>query len=396
MNKPKLAVLTSRFPYPIDKGDKLRLYHQLRDLSKHFSVHLFALHEKFITPESYQIIEPYCEKIQLYSLSFWQWPIQALHCLWHKQPLQMGYFFNSRIHANLKEAILLLKPDVVYVQLARMMPYADNLPFPIVLDLQDCFSLNYTRTAQQTSRLKSLFYQREARTMMNVETHLLKLPIETCIIAEHDKNALPVQPNQTHIVPNGVDTFFFQPLNDRKPFDLVFVGNLSYQPNQDAVRFLCEAIMPRLLQRMPHIRLLIAGANMPESMKQWESKHIECLGWVKDIRTAYASAKLFVAPLFSGAGVQNKMLEAMSMGMACITTPLVNASLNAPVSSVVLTANDAQSFCASIEALLNNPEQVRIMGESARKWVETNFQWHAANAKLIALIQQTINKQAIA
>lgn len=392
MNKPKLAVLTSRFPYPIDKGDKLRLYHQLRDLSNHFSVHLFALHENPIEPESYQAIAPFCDTIHLYKLSGWQWPKQALRCLWYKQPLQIGYFFNSSIHIRMKQAILTLNPDAMYVQLSRMMPYAEGLPYPIVLDLQDCFSLNYTRAAQQTSGIKSKFYNREAHTMANYETDLLTSPIETTIISALDKNALPLQPNKTIIIPNGVDTFFFQPLNNEKPFDMVFVGNLSYQPNQEAVRFLCESIMPQLLKQMPKARLLIAGANMPESMKQWGTNNIQCIGRVNDIRSAYGSAKLFVAPLFSGAGVQNKMLEAMSMGMPCITTSLVQTPLNAPINNTLLTAETANEFCEAIVRLLNNPEDGKIIGQAARQWVETNYQWKAANATLIELIQQTMNK----
>lgn len=392
MNKPKLAVLTSRFPYPIDKGDKLRLFHQLRDLSEHFSVHLFALHEKPIAPESYQAIAPFCDKIYLYKLTRWQWSKQALRCLWEKQPLQIGYFYNSNIHAALKQAITTLKPDALYVQLSRMMPYTEGLPYPIVLDLQDCFSLNYTRAAKQTVGLKAVFYRREAHTMANYETKLLSSPIETTIISALDKNALPLQPNNTTIVPNGVDTYFFQPLNNEKPYDMVFVGNLSYQPNQEAVCFLCKDVMPRLLKELPKARLLIAGANMPESMKQWETEHIRCIGRVNDIRSAYGSAKLFVAPLFSGAGVQNKMLEAMSMGMPCISTQLVQTPLNAPINSTLITAESADEFCKAIIHLMTHPEEGKIMGQNARQWVETNYQWKTANATLINRIKHVLNK----
>lgn len=150
--------------------------------------------------------------------------------------------------------------------------------------------------------------------------------------------------------------------------------------------------MPKLVQRIPSAKLLLAGANMPSFMKQWESNHIHCAGWMKDIRTAYASAQLFVAPLFSGAGVQNKMLEAMSMGMPCITTPLVNASLNAPVPNTVLTANDADGFVAHIEAILKNQEQAQSLGQAGRTWVENNYRWTTANTTLIEVIQKAIEK----
>ncbi|MBU3677380.1 MAG: glycosyltransferase, partial [Chitinophagaceae bacterium] len=246
--------------------------------------------------------------------------------------------------------------------------------------------------AKQSTGLQALFYAREARTMQAYETELLQSPIHTTIISKFDREALPVQPNNTRVVPNGVDTFFFQPLQGEKPYTLVFVGNLSYQPNLEAARFLCEVLMPKLVQRIPTANLLLAGANMPSFMKQWESTHIHCAGWMKDIRTAYASAQLFVAPLFSGAGVQNKMLEAMSMGMPCITTPLVNASLNAPVPNTVLTANDADGFVSHIEGLLKNREQAQALGKAGRKWVETHYRWTTANATLIEVIQHAMKK----
>ncbi len=392
MNKPVLAVLTSRFPYPIDKGDKLRLYHQLRDLSKQFQVHLFALHEKPIEAEHFAAIEPYCTQIKTYALGKMHWPQQALRCLWQNLPLQSGYFFSPTLKKQIQHDLQAIKPDAIYVQLSRMMPYTEGLSFPLVLDLQDCFSLNYTRAAKQSTGLRALFYAREARTVQGLETQLLQSPIHTTIISNFDREALPVQPNNTRVVPNGVDTFFFQPLQGEKPYTIVYVGNLSYQPNQEAARFLCEVLMPKLVQRIPSAKLLLAGANMPSFMKQWESNHIHCAGWMKDIRTAYASAQLFVAPLFSGAGVQNKMLEAMSMGMPCITTPLVNASLNAPVPNTVLTANDADGFCSAIEKILKNSEQAQAMGQAGRTWVETNYRWTTANATLIAVIQNAIAK----
>ncbi|MBU3676305.1 MAG: hypothetical protein FGM54_03870, partial [Chitinophagaceae bacterium] len=131
MNKPVLAVLTSRFPYPIDKGDKLRLYHQLCDLSKHFQVHLLALHEKPIEAEHLSAIEPYCTQIKTYALGKMHWPQQAWRCLWQNRPLQSGYFFSPKLKKQIQRDIQALKPAAMYVQLSRMVPYTEGLSFPL-------------------------------------------------------------------------------------------------------------------------------------------------------------------------------------------------------------------------------------------------------------------------
>lgn len=390
VNKPTLAVLTSRFPYPIDKGDKLRLFHQLRDLATAFEVYLFALHEAPISEEQLKQLQPYCKKINTYALPKTHWPAQTWYCLQNNLPLQLGYFLNKRVRTNMQHDIQQLHPDVMYVQLSRMMPYAEGLAFPKVLDLQDCFSLNYTRAMQRKQGPKAWFYQRESRTMAQYEKHILNHTDATTIISNFDKEALPIQPNACVVVPNGVDNTYFHPIEKKRSSDLVFVGNLSYQPNQDAVAYLVNEVMPRLHQQNPHIRLLIAGAHMPSYMKKWASNTIQCAGWFNDIRDAYASASLFVAPLFSGAGLQNKLLEAMSMGMPCVTTTVVNASLNAEHNKNILIADDADAISQAIVQLLNNKEAQVNIGHAARQHIEAHFVWKSANEKLIELLQQQI------
>lgn len=390
MNKPKLAVLTSRFPYPIDKGDKLRLFHQLRDLSKWFDIYLFALHEAPIIAAHLEKIQPYCKHIATYHLPKTHWPAQTLHCLQHNLPLQLGYFLNKRVRKAMQHEIQQLNPDVLYVQLSRMMPYAEGLPYPKVLDLQDCFSLNYARAAQHHSGPKAWFYQRESRTMAQYEKHILNHTDATTIISRFDKDALPTQPNSCVVIPNGVDHSYFLPIEKPRTSDLVFVGNLSYQPNQEAVAYLVNEIMPLLHQQQPDIRLLIAGAHMPSFMKKWESNTIQCAGWFNDIRDAYASASLFVAPLFSGAGLQNKLLEAMSMGMPCVTTSVVNASLNAAPDRNIVIANNANEISHAILHLLKNKNEQTRIGLAARQHIETHFVWESANEKLKQLLQEQI------
>ena len=390
MNKPKLAVLTSRFPYPIDKGDKLRLYYQLRDLSTWFDIYLFALHETPISEDHLKKLQPYCKHIVTYHLPKTHWPFQTLRCFQKELPLQLGYFLNHGVRKTMQHAIQQLNPDVLYVQLSRMMPYAEGLPYPKVLDLQDCFSLNYTRAADRHQGPKAWFYQRESRTMAQYEKHILNHTEATTIISRFDKDALPIQPNSTEVIPNGVDSSYFHPIAKARTSDLVFVGNLSYQPNQDAVAYLVNEIMPLLHKQQPGIRLLIAGAHMPTFMKKWESDTVQCAGWFNDIRDAYASASLFVAPLFSGAGLQNKLLEAMSMGMPCVTTSVVNASLNADPNRNIIIANNADEISRAILQLLTNKDEQTRIGLAARQHIETHFVWESANEKLKQLLQQQI------
>jgi glycosyltransferase involved in cell wall biosynthesis len=222
--------------------------------------------------------------------------------------------------------------------------------------------------------------------MKQFETSMLQWFDTTTIISEHDKSNLASQPNTTIVISNGVDLDYFQPQSITKTVDLLFLGNLSYQPNRAAVDFLIQHIMPALIKIRPTIKLNIAGAAMAEELKKYESSNIHLSGWHDDIRVAYASATLFVAPLFTGAGLQNKLLEAMSMKLPSITTSIVNASLHATENKEVIIANTTEEFVSKIIQLLDNPEQQIQLASQAYEFVSKKYGWDQSNQQLVDLL----------
>jgi glycosyltransferase involved in cell wall biosynthesis len=208
----------------------------------------------------------------------------------------------------------------------------------------------------------------------------------TTIISSFDKANLSVQPNQTVVIGNGVDYTFFSPQNIAKKYDLLFLGNLSYLPTQNAVRFLIDEVIPKLLLQRPQLTINIAGASMPSSYKAYNSPNITMSGWVEDIRNTYAEAKLFVAPLITGAGVQNKLLEAMSMALPCVTTSVVNASLQAVEGKQLIIANTCDEFVVQILNLLDNQEKQNRLSKEARRFIEESYSWEKSNAKLAQVL----------
>jgi glycosyltransferase involved in cell wall biosynthesis len=125
---------------------------------------------------------------------------------------------------------------------------------------------------------------------------------------------------------------------------------------------------------------------MPEELKKYESNNIHLSGWHDDIRVAYASARLFVAPLFTGAGLQNKLLEAMSMKVPSITTSIVNASLHATENKEVIIANTTEEFVSKIIQLLDNPEQQIQLASQAYEFVSKKYGWDQSNQQLVDLL----------
>jgi glycosyltransferase involved in cell wall biosynthesis len=209
----------------------------------------------------------------------------------------------------------------------------------------------------------------------NTEENSEKYPYVPCCAAEDTIN------NENSFYNN-----YFKPMQTDKKYDILFLGNLSYLPNQNAVQYLVEKIMPLLIQRKANIKVNIAGGSTLSENSRMNTPQINYSGWVKDSRVAYAETVLFVAPLFTGAGLQNKLLEAMSMGIPCIATSIANASLHAKPNEEIMIADDAVAFVDCIMYLLENEEKRRQLQVNAAKFIQDNYSWDSVNQKLLECI----------
>jgi polysaccharide biosynthesis protein PslH len=382
----KLLVLTSRFPYPLEKGDKLRIYHQLRELSAQHEVLLFCLSEQPVKPAHRAVLEALCQEVRVYQLGKPGLLWQLLRSLLSRLPVQATFFYRPRWHRALKSWVAAEQPDHAYVQLLRMAEYARDLPLPTTLDYMDCFSIGMERRSASSPPWLAWFFRLEARKLRRYERRLACLFTHHTIISAQDRAQLDLPADcEVHIIPNGIDTHFFQP-QTAAPADheLVFIGNLGYAPNVEAARVLGREIMPLLPTTY---RLLLAGARPTAAVRQLaHSPRVTVFGWVEDIRDAYSRGRIFVAPLFTGSGQQNKILEAMAMGIPCITTPLVNNAIGAREGEEVLLASNPAEFARQIERLQADEALYVRLQTQARRLVETQFSWQEATQRLSQLM----------
>lgn len=383
----KILVLTSRFPYPIEKGDKLRVFHQIRELSRQHEIVLCALSDIPVEDSEYAEMEQYCSTIYLLPLRKWKIAGRLLGFPMSPLPLQANYFFNPGHCKILEEIIETEQPDHIYCQLIRMAAYLKGNPIPATLDYMDTFSVGMERRAEKASGLIRPFLKWEARRIRNWEQRVFSWFRYHTIISKQDRDALVIpQKDRIVVVPNGVDTDYFEPRSDVTPeFDLVFVGNMGYHPNIIAARFLVETVMPLVWQQQPEVRLLLAGARPSREVQALAGDRVSVSGWVEDIRDAYSMGKVFVAPLFSGSGQQNKILEAMAMGIPCITTPLVNNAIEAESEKEVILADSADQFAGQIIRLLQDSTLRDTLSRAGRRRVSTHFSWESSAQLLSAL-----------
>jgi polysaccharide biosynthesis protein PslH len=380
----KLLVITSRIPYPLEKGDKLRIYHQLKFLSQHFQICLCALNDAEIHPKAEAELKKYCSEIHFFSFNKLQIASGVLQAFIKGEPLQVGYFYHSSIQHKLDEVVKNFNPDFIFCQLVRTAKYALNYPQAKTLDYMDALSKGTERRIEHASFWMKWILKIETKRLKIFETKVFNAFNTHCIISEEDKKYIS-HPNSHKIavIPNGIDLDFFKPIATNKKYDVVFTGNMSYPPNVKAAQILAVQIQPLLKE---NLKLLISGAQPAKEVLSLQSSSCEVSGWVDDIRTSYASAKLFVAPLHIGTGLQNKILEAMAMKIPCITTSLVNASLGAKENEEVLIAETAEQFADKILYLLQDPEKANEIADKAYLFISKKYNWQQSTNELVKLI----------
>ncbi len=388
----KLLVLASRFPYPLEKGDKLRLYHQLREWSRTCEITLFALTDAPVSPADLAEIALYCHRIEVFQLRKMAQAWGIMSAFWQNKPLQTGYFFDQKARQRLELLANEVAPDHLFCQLVRTAAYAEKIAIPATIDYMDTFSLGMERRKKRSPWWLKPILSREAHTLARWEARVFRWFRGHSIISQQDRDALAFPDAQNiAVVPNGVDTAYFSFQENPDPaYEIAFVGNLGYFPNRQATQTLIKEIMPKVWAARPETRVLLAGARPTAEMKSWEADpRIKVTGWLDDIRDAYRQAGLLVAPLFTGSGQQNKILEAMSMGVPCITTAIVNQALGADTDREIAVANDPEAFTAAILDLLANREKAENQRRQARTWVEATYSWAASAEKMKALFEKT-------
>lgn len=389
----KIFALLSRVPYPLDKGDRLRAYHQLKGLSQNHEIHLFCLDEGKTTKETVTHLKEFCQSVHIQSLSKVGMVFNVIRAFISGKPFQCGYFYSQKAKREILKQIEEIKPDHIYCQLIRVADYVASLEVPKTLDYQDVFSMGMKRRMHTAKPLMKLFFRMEYRRVLRYERWVFEHFNNKTIITATDRALIP-HPDKDliHIIPNGVDFNTFFPMEREKKFELVFTGNMGYAPNIDSAIYLATEIMPLVWEKRPGCRLLIAGATPHASVLALQCDRITIAGWVAEMRTAYASARVFIAPMRIGTGLQNKLLEAMAMKIPCITSPLAFEAIGATDGKEILVGHDSKEFATQVEFLLAHPDKAVDIGEAGFIFVRRNYDWQTSTALLEKIILNTPNK----
>lgn len=384
----KILFAANRFPYPPFRGDKLKIFQLARRLAGKHELHLITFiqdeEDRNYLPE----LERYFTKIHLVGQRPIRSVLQAMLAFFKPEPFQIRYFRNSKMHLAIHDLLLREHFDVVHVQHLRMAQYWENQQqIPRILDLPDAYSLYWQRRKEAGSGLSKWFATLEQRKVARYEAVLKKFD-RVLVCSAEDQQWLVEKQHIDHVnlLPNGVDLQQFDgPEHDYSLHQhILFTGNMDYAPNVDAVLYFAQSVFPEIRRVYPDVRFIIAGQRPVKKVRALAGEHIVVTGFVKDLKSCYQQAGIVVAPLRFGAGTQNKVLEAMAMGVPVVSGTVGFKGLNIQAGEGAFLAESAQTFSEYCIRLLGDQALRERVGKAGRQAIRSQFDWEVIAERLEA------------
>jgi sugar transferase (PEP-CTERM/EpsH1 system associated) len=389
---------------------RVRPYQFIRHLARLGHKITLVYYDSAENAKSHEEMDTLCEEVFAFPITKFNIIRNCLLSLPTKKPIQAAYGMNSRMLNQLVEFLNNKKTpfDVVHFEHLRAVDFALSMkqsgssrPVPFIWDSVDSITHLFRQASKQHPLwIGRKFLEMETRRTSRYEPKAASTFSQVLVTSQADQRAyedLLWEQNLTaniQVLANGVDLEYFcmDPQQSREENTLVISGKMSYHANQKMVTRLVEEIMPLVWKHNPSVKLWIVGQNPSKEINGYGADpRITVTGWVSDIRPYLQKAAISVAPLAYGAGIQNKILEAMACGTPVIASATALNALQALPGQDLLSANDAQAFANSVIDLLSNPEKREAMGSAGRLYVENNHSWGKAAEKLTQVYQTAIS-----
>lgn len=382
MNKKNCLLVLPRPVFPVISGYAIKNKELIQILNEKYNLSLVIITNHVPSFEEDNFYKENSQSYKVFVFHKFRYLLNALMAFFGNEPLQVGYYYFKPVQRYIDN--ILHKQDIIIGALIRTIKYfPKNVDSIKVFDMVDSIALNYQRSL---SKVKSFFwrniYKIETKRLLRSEEYGIKESDITYLFNWQEVNYWKKFGN-VHLLPHGVNNklFSYGKYDEMYRGAVSFIGKMDYQPNIDAVLWYLKNVHPLLSESVP---FYIVGAYPTKEifLEAAKNKNVFVTGFVDDPYLIIKSSMAVVAPMQTGGGIQNKVLEAMALGKTVITTTLsATPILNARNNMEFIIANTPEEFVATINRLKNNPTMAEKIGENARTFIKENYTWNSYGLK---------------
>ncbi len=399
----KILYLCHRFPFPPDFGSKVRAFHTIKHLGLRHEVTVAAPVRSSKEAHAGEGLESHCHKVLTETIS----PAAAISRMVAgaptSRPASMAYFDSPALRRRIREEIARTDFDLIFVHCSSVAPYVENVAgVPMILDFVDMDSQKWLDYARFHSFPRSLVYRLEGLKLQRAEAKLAR-SFDFCTCAtQAEVDTLEGFNTETPVdwFANGVDLEYFCPdgaQNDAyDPNTIAFVGRMDYFPNVQAMVDFCSDVLPKIQAGHPGVKLTIIGADPTSAVQNLANiPGVTVTGTVPDVRPYLRGAAVSVAPLSVARGTQNKILEALALGVPVVSSQLAGRGFDAVPGEHFLSAATAEDFAAQTLRLLTDAGERRRFAEAGRARMESHHGWDVAMRRLDAIVDRVLARRRV-
>ncbi len=386
----KILIISPYFPFPARDGGKVRLYNLIKHLSKENKVYLLAYIEPSADKSCVNLAKEFCMDV---------FPVlreEDKRIIREDLPRSVSFFYTQAMINELEKVLDTVKPDIVQLDFLIMTEYVKHIKnVPVFYTEHDMGLLDFNQSFHDRDLEDSERFF-EWKKLVQYEKKILDFFTSVIVLTERDKYLIENLNNniKATIIPTGVDTDFYKPneqIDNEK--NLVFVGHYKHFPNADAIVYFVKNIYPKVIQKIPNIKLYIVGSGVTKAVEDLKDNNIIITGEVEDIRQYLKKPNIFIAPVRLGGGIKGKVLEAMAMGVPVVATKEAVSGIDYSTGNFALISDDKNIFADNIVKLYNDDFLYKTLSNNSRNIVEENYNWKKIAEKLNNFYSEKTNKK---
>ena len=389
----KILFLSPTVPFPLTDGGRIRVFNLLKQIAEKSDVTLLALETQPTDADGVAQLQQFGIQVHLVPnaptlprVSF----RTLANAFLKRQPITVARYDLPVYRQKFRELVATEDFDLVHYEMFHTAQFQTEVDLPSVLSQQNVDSAIWRRLCGETANpfykfaywTQQLAFQRYERVLSpKFDAVTCTSAIDAAVFQRH------CAADTIEIIPNGVDVTHYQPdFTSEAPAHLIYIGSMDWYPNEDAVAFFADEVLPQIQEKIPNVQFSIVGGNPSARVQRLtEREGVVVTGRVPEIKPYFAEATVFVVPLRIGSGTRLKILEALAMGKAIVSTTVGAEGLDLKNGEEIFIADEPTTFADAVTRLLTDASLRRRIGENGRARVEQDYDWRSIGQKLHTL-----------